>query len=465
MNKSDFYREVRGVMTRFDPVSEADLAENTMDGLTLSELHDVLAEFGLEVRFIVRDPSRKNFGTCYADYERGLYCSLLLSRQFLLGPGRHVLKAMVESGEEIRRVLEEKNWLTYYSKYVPMSMHIYDFQRRYMDIQPDEVFSVWFRLHKNIDVSSNMWPLDVLKYVFDHAPPAVLPERDAEGLITIYRGMGEFSLPPEQAISWSTHPGNALWFAIHSGRGVKMATARIRPEQVVAYYPKFYNENEVIVRPGSVLDYRYEDMIPATQEDVPPLLAPVLPAYIRYGRQTQKLGYKVENPFGIHGILHILRVLLLSLIYYYNSGDTLSERDLQILIYFSLLHDIGRTNDDLDNDHGEKSAAYIRKKGIRLQGIRLSKKEYRIAELLIVHHCHNDEVGEAAILSEPGLSRREKEHAVHLYRICKDMDGLDRVRFNGLDYRMLRTEYGRKLPLVAGCLLEEDLLQALEFDL
>lgn len=206
-------------------------------------------------------------------------------------------------------------------------------------------------------------------------------------------------------------------------------------------------------------------MIPATQEDVPPLLAPVLPAYIRYGRQTQKLGYKVEKPFGIHGILHILRVLLLSLIYYYNSGDTLSERDLQILIYFSLLHDIGRTNDDLDNDHGEKSAAYIRKKGIRLQGIRLSKKEYRITELLIVHHCHNDEVGEAAILSEPGLSRREKEHAVHLYRICKDMDGLDRVRFNGLDYRMLRTEYGRKLPLVAGCLLEEDLLQALEFDL
>ena len=37
------------------------------------------------------------------------------------------------------------------------------------------------------------------------------------------------------------------------------------------------------------------------------------------------------------------------------------------------------------------------------------------------------------------------------------MDGLDRVRFNGLDYRMLRTPYGRRLPLVAGGLLQEKL--------
>jgi len=45
------------------------------------------------------------------------------------------------------------------------------------------------------------------------------------------------------------------------------------------------------------------------------------------------------------------------------------------------------------------------------------------------------------------------------------MDGLDRVRFNGLDYRLLRTEYARKLPLVAGTLLEEQMIQALDMDL
>ena len=45
------------------------------------------------------------------------------------------------------------------------------------------------------------------------------------------------------------------------------------------------------------------------------------------------------------------------------------------------------------------------------------------------------------------------------------MDGLDRVRFNGLDYRMLRTEYAKQMPLIAGELLEEDLLAVLETEI
>ena len=71
-------------------------------------------------------------------------------------------------------------------------------------------------------------------------------------------------------------------------------------------------------------------------------------------------------------------------------------------------------------------------------------------------------MGEKAILSAPGLSQKEKAHAIHLYQICKDMDGLDRVRFNGLDYRQLRTDYGRRLPLMAGALLKESLVEALD---
>ena len=63
------------------------------------------------------------------------------------------------------------------------------------------------------------------------------------------------------------------------------------------------------------------------------------------------------------------------------------------------------------------------------------------------------------------LSRKEKAHVVHLYNICKDMDGLDRVRFNGLDYRLLRTKYAKRLPLIAGCLLEEDILTPLDMEI
>lgn len=56
---------------------------------------------------------------------------------------------------------------------------------------------------------------------------------------------------------------------------------------------------------------------------------------------------------------------------------------------------------------------------------------------------------------------KNRERARHLYEIAKDMDGLDRVRFNGLDYRMLRTAYGRRLPLIAGCLLEKKAIDSL----
>lgn len=119
-------------------------------------------------------------------------------------------------------------------------------------------------------------------------------------------------------------------------------------------------------------------------------------------------------------------------------------------------------SDDKDDSHGEKSVALIHSKGLRIKSLPMGRKEYRIAELLIQYHCRDDSMGEKAILSAPSLSQKEKAHTIHLYQICKDMDGLDRVRFNGLDYRQLRTDYGRRLPLVAGALLQESLVEALD---
>lgn len=119
-------------------------------------------------------------------------------------------------------------------------------------------------------------------------------------------------------------------------------------------------------------------------------------------------------------------------------------------------------SDDKDDSHGEKSVALIHSKGLQIKSLPMGRKEYRIVELLIQYHCRDDSMGEKAILSAPGLSQKEKAHTIHLYQICKDMDGLDRVRFNGLDYRQLRTDYGRRLPLVAGALLQESLVEALD---
>lgn len=464
MGANRFYQEVQGVMTRFELLTPEAVATYGEAGLTLEDVTDSLTNHGLDPQYVVHDPSRQVFNTYYADYERGLYGELFMTREMLDGNLPLFKLAAIAKGQPVAE-LSAKDWCLYYSKCVPMPLLIYDFQRRYRDIPPQEVFSVWYRIYKRIDYSNGMWRDDVLDYVFSHAPAPELPDMEADGLVTIYRGMGELSQPPERAISWSTHPGNALWFAIHCGRGTHIAVARVRPEQIVAHYAKFYNENEVIVRPGTITEYRYEDMIPETEAAIAPLLAAALPDYLFFGRQAKKLGYKEEGIFQIHGLKHILRVLLLSMIYYHCSGDALGESDRQIMAYFSLLHDIVRTNEERDDAHGMQSVALIHSKGLRIKGLQMSKKDYRIAELLIEHHCHDDAAGETAIRAASGLSRKEKEHTVHLYRICKDMDGLDRVRFNGLDYRLLRTEYARKLPLVAGALLEEQMIQALDMDL
>lgn len=465
MNNNNLYRETRGVMTQFLPLTEEHLSQ-IPNSISFHELADELSHQGLSILNVVHDPSRQLFNTYYADYDRGLYSSIMLSRESFSQVLSALLQSVAAFHGQLAPELANQKWKTYYAFRVPLPIAIYDFQRRYRDIPPNEVFSVWYSIYKRIDYSNNMWLPEVLDYVFSQAPPSNLPPPDADGLITIYRGTGELSSPPKQAISWSTHPGNALWFANHTGRGAHIAVARIHPEQIVAYYNQFSLENEVIVKPGTVKEYQYEDMIPAEYSTVPKLLSSGLIGYIQFGRQAVKLGYPKESlPFQAHGLKHILRVLMLSLIYIHNSGDLLSRQDRQILIYFSLLHDIGRTNEERDDTHGEKSISVIHKRDLHIDGLKMSKKDIKIAELIILHHCHDDGVGEEANQNASGFSQKDRARATHLYHICKDMDGLDRVRFNGLDYRMLRTPYAKRLPLVAGCLLEEQVVKVLDWDI
>lgn len=457
-----YYMEVRGSMTRFEPLTGEAISRFSEDGLTLEEIAEKLAVCGLSMEYVVHDPSRAFANTFYADTAQGFYIPLYLSRQYL----SECLNRMQLEKQRIQawKALEDGEWVRYYHRFVPVPMLIYDFQLRYQDIPANQLFHVWHSIYKRIDYSNGMWRPDILEAVFSNAPSAKQPPVEANGRVTLYRGMGTLSQPPEQAISWSTHPGNALWFAIHCGQGTKIAVARVWPEDIVAYDEGFQQENEVILRPGTEMELSYEDMIPVDKETIPFLFSTALPDFMRYGRQVKKLRYPQEDFFRVHGITHILRVLFLSLLYFHNAGDLLTEEDKQILIYFSLLHDIGRTSDGKETAHGAQSVELIHKQGIRLKSVQLSRKDYRIAELLILCHCLEDQQGISRIHAESGLSLRDKKRACKLYEICKDMDGLDRVRFNGLDYRRLRTKYARRLPLVAGCLLQEPILEVLEND-
>ena len=452
--------DVRGCMTRFDPLTPEIVAAQSEDGLTYEELKSALAECGMDIEKVVFDGTRSFQNAFYADFEQGHYCWIPFQKRGLVNVIRTMDQQFQSSGFGLAR--RNHDWVTFYLMDVPLPMLIYDFERRYRDIEPEQVFKVWSSIHTRIDFSNGMWRPEVLEYVFSHAPQSELPEPDADGLITIYRGMGEKSQPAENAISWSTSPVCALWFANRSGRGTRLVSAKVSPEQILAYNPGHRGEQEVILKPGTNLEILEADMIPSTEAHVPSLLAPVTKDFFRYGSIATKLGYPVENLFQWHGIKHILRVLVLTLIYCQHSGDTLSEEDRLILIYFSLLHDIGRDSEIEDETHGDKSVELIRRKNIRIKGIQLTKKGYRIAKLLIRHHCRSDEIGLERIAKTPNFTTQDIARASGLYRIAKDMDGLDRVRFNGLDFRYLRTPYAKRLPLVAGGLLEEHLLECVQ---
>ena len=86
MDNLNFYKEVRGVMTCFEPLTDAVLQRAAEDGLTVREIRIALEKHGLDFQYVVHDPSRTTFNTYYADYDRGLYGEIFLQRKMLDGP-------------------------------------------------------------------------------------------------------------------------------------------------------------------------------------------------------------------------------------------------------------------------------------------------------------------------------------------------------------------------------------------
>lgn len=460
MSKPSLLQQVRGSLTNFEPLTEKNLAKLAQEDLTLAQIREMFESAGLDAGKIIVAPDRVICNAYYADYESGLYFEIWLSRKGIQ-PQCERMRVRLKNGAG-SRFLEKREWKSFYCIDVPTPLRIMDFQKRYRTIEPERVFEVWAYIHQNMDYVNGQWKPEVLKYVFDHAPKVEGLPVNENGMVTLYRGSGTLSQRPEEALSWTTNRINALWFANHNGMGQAVYQAEIPADKVIAYFAGYQNENEIVVYPNTVVNIRTLDMFPVKKELVEKLLVPALPDFLRYGPLVQIFGYPSEGIFNFHGKNHILRVLLLSLMYFYNSGEKLNQQDKEILIYFSLLHDIGRTNDHEDDSHGKKSVRYIEENNVEVPEIKLSGRDKELAHLIIRYHSRPDEDGYAAIKAKRKLSREGLERCRLLLDICKDMDGLDRVRFHGLDFAMLRTDYAKKLPLIAGALLEENIEEFLK---
>ncbi|MDH7478683.1 MAG: hypothetical protein QHH02_01580 [Syntrophomonadaceae bacterium] len=142
------------------------------------------------------------------------------------------------------------------------------------------------------------------------------------------------------------------------------------------------------------------------------------------------------NPRGIHGVGHTRRVLLLSQILSVLSG--LDDREQEFLAIVSLLHDIGRTNDDVDPEHGRISFCRSKELGLvdRFPGF-----SQEMIRFVVEMHC----VGDKRAFKQVVDYRTDPDEALKMLSFFKDADGLDRVRIGDLDPDQLRTPAARRL--------------------
>lgn len=179
-NHLNLCRDVRGSMTRFDPLTPEIVVAQSNGSLTYDEMEAILIECGMRIENVVHDGSRCFQNTFYADYEQGHYCWIPLQIANL----KDILRTLDQQfrSPSFGQARKNHEWTAFYMLDVPLPMQIYDFERCYKDIEPEQVFEVWNANHTHIDYANGMWKPEGLEYVFAHVPQTEVPETDEEGI-------------------------------------------------------------------------------------------------------------------------------------------------------------------------------------------------------------------------------------------------------------------------------------------
>jgi len=157
-----------------------------------------------------------------------------------------------------------------------------------------------------------------------------------------------------------------------------------------------------------------------------------------------------ERPHSIHGISHTRRVLI-------HARAIAEARDLDPDWFESVVlavawHDIGRTHDGREPEHGANSVAKVQRLGLA-QGVgtHVLARTFFAME----HHSISDHVAvERAADLEPD-HRPEPGTMLRVLWLLKDADGLDRVRIDDLDPAQLRYQESVSMVARAQRLLKE----------
>lgn len=145
-----------------------------------------------------------------------------------------------------------------------------------------------------------------------------------------------------------------------------------------------------------------------------------------------------------HGVNHAIDTALFSLII--SSSIGVLENDINLLIDATLLHDIGRTDDFDDKNHGRKSSQIAL--NLKNKDVYYTKEKLNL--LLALIEGHTLEIYDNQIIEKYEISDILKYKK--LLQIIKDADILDRVRLSSsplIEFGQLNYDISKKLFLYA----------------
>lgn len=270
-------------------------------------------------------------------------------------------------------------------------------------------------------------------------------------VITVYRGEADGSTDYQKAMSWTPDINVAYFFATRLGKNAKIRIGKLYRKDVLEYFPADGDEGaeeEIITMPGKVKNVRTEYLLDADSEDVLRLAVGFMERYTFWRDETARLHEDADNSLNAHDALHAVRVLFLSMVL--GAHEKLRPEEMEALCAAAVYHDIGRTHDGDELDHGRAGAEYYHNEATDVSPI---------AEAVIELHCAEKEAVERELARR--FSGRDLESAQKILRVLEDADALDRVRFglfgmgsrDGLDVRRLQCDFARKLvPLAMQCL-------------
>lgn len=356
----------------------------------------------------------------------------------------HVKQTIKLNVSLLEENLKNRDYETYFIR-MDSKVRIMMFKRLFNKIPDKDLFNIFLIVYTHTDYGFSELDRKLFarinkcktKEQKDLIKQALRKHTDQNGYITVYRGVGSKSTPPEKAYSWTTSISTAAFFATRFSQTGDIYKGKIHLKDVAAYIDK-RGEHEVLALPGDVKDIQQMEMLMLDKicETFPALLG-------HYAQEAQDIKSEYFlNPDSIHGVLHTKRVLFFS--YIIGLYEGLNDTDMEILLTAAKYHDIGRTNDAYDETHGKASFEKMLK--LRLVDEAWNKENIAILQFIVENHCIPDDQGQDNLENYP---IQNKEQAVHLYKALKDADGLDRVRLGDTDLRYIRLPVSKRLPLLA----------------